>query len=364
MKKIISVFCLLAMMLSMLVACNDHEHAFSAEEWAKDADYHWRPCTAKEGCNEKNEKAEHEFEVIVNAEGKAINVCKVCGESNDRVSAAPEHEHVYADELSHSENFHWYACTIENCYEMKDKKEHAFGNPDVTYEDAKITIKEVCVDCAYEKVEEQTVKTEVDDALSWNEAFKNFKLTNFTMDVFMQREDETQNNHCVVTETEAYYHIEGGMEFYTVPNGDGTYTTYMRQDEDTPFHVSNKTSDMYLKGAQVETVIQVSFEENFDKFTYDEKTASYVCKDVIEAECFNFSGSLQRKLYCYDNIVKMTDGKISYIESKYYFDTEDDTAYSFKYYNIGMSAVKIPQSVIDTAIPEETVTDRVPVPES
>jgi len=45
---------------------------------------------------------------------------------------------------------------------------------------------------------------------------------------------------------------------------------------------------------------------------------------------------------------------ISYIEASYYFDKseleiEDK---SFKYYNIGISAVEMPQSVVDNAIKE------------
>lgn len=57
-------------------------------------------------------------------------------------------------------------------------------------------------------------------------------------------------------------------------------------------------------------------------------------------------------LSCFNNVVKFVDGKISYISADYYFDDHElmSLAQSFKYYNIGYSAVEIPQSVIDGAV--------------
>ena len=357
MKKFLSVICLLAMMLTMLASCEEHEHIFDTDEWEADDDYHWHACTAVDGCPEVEDKEEHEFEVVENKKGKLVNQCKVCGETNDDVPSAPEHEHTFSDKLTGGDNYHWYACTVEGCYEKKDKNEHAFGNPEVTYADNKITTKYVCVDCAFEKIEEQVVKTEVDNALSWDDAFKNFKLTNFTMDVIFEYTSQNENhtNHCVVTEKDAYYCIPDSNEFYTFTNEDGTYTTYKRRGSNDPFVLLKDKSSTYLVGAQTETVIQVSFEENFEKFTYDEKTASYVCADVIEAICYDFDGNVLDTLYCYDNVVKLVDGKISYIGASYYFEEDEleDSSKSFKYYNIGISAVEVPQSVIENAISEE-----------
>lgn len=377
MKKFLSVICLLAMMLTMLVSCEEHEHVFDTDNWVTDDDYHWHACTAVDGCPEVDDKDEHEFEVVEGKDGKMVNQCKVCGETNDKIPTAPEHEHNFSDKLTGGDNYHWYACTVEGCYEQKDKKEHAFGNPEVTYEDSKITTKYVCVDCAFEKIEEQAVKTEVDDALSWNDAFKQFKLTNFTMDVnfFFKEQNMKHNNHCVVTEEDAYYCIPDSNEFYTFTNEDGTYTTYKRRGSNDPFVLLKDKSSTYLVGAQTETVLQVSFEENFDKFTYDAESGSYVCADPIEAKCFTALESTETMtLYCYNNVVKIVDGKISYIEASYYFDKseleiEDK---SFKYYNIGISAVEMPQSVIDNAIKEgeastgnanDSLTQTEPMPE-
>ena len=358
MKRILSVLCILAMLVGVLSACDLHEHTFDTENWTHDDDYHWHACTFIAGCNEQSDKTEHDFEVQIDEDGKPVNRCKVCGAVNDKVSTAPEHDHIFDEKLSFGDNFHWYACIAEGCYEMKDKTEHIFGNPEVSYADNKITIKYICVDCGYEKIEEQEVKTEVDDALSWDDAFKNFKLINFTMDVFMVHVNgDQQHNHCVVTETEAYYCIPGGTEFYTVPAGDGTYRTYYRYEEGK-FVILDDTSNEYLIGAQTETVLQISFEQNFDKFVYDAETGSYVCAEVIEATCYGFDGSDYGVIYCYNSVVKITDGKITYIGASYYFDDKDeDIDYSFCYYNIGMSSVEIPQSIIDNAIPESSAQE-------
>ena len=195
MKKIIAFALLFTMIFAMLASCTEeHEHDFE-KEWSSDSDYHWHACTAVDGCDKKDDKEAHDFEIVTDENGDPINKCKVCGETNTKVNTAPEHEHVFAEELTASENFHWYPCTVEGCYEASEKSEHSFGNPEVTYGDKKISIKQTCVDCAYEKVEEQTVKTEVDDALAWDNAFKNFRLTNFTMDVFLVSGDYTHNNH-------------------------------------------------------------------------------------------------------------------------------------------------------------------------
>ncbi len=352
MKKIALVLSVLAILLVLFTACEAHEHKF-ATEWSTDEDYHWHECEAVDGCPEKDAKEAHDFEVVTNKDGEPVNKCKVCGYTNKKVSTAPEHEHVFADEYSSSENFHWHACTVEGCYEKKDKVEHAFGNPDITYTDGKMTIKRVCVDCEFESVEELNVNTEVDDSLSWDDAFKNFEFTNFTLDVYFEDliGSTSQHNHCVVTEDSIFYSIPTYHEFYSVRNSDGTCRTYEKYGTATNYTLLSDTSDSYLTSGQRETIIQISFEENFDKFTYDEATASYVCEEPILAKCYGFGGAF-REMYCYNSVVKITDGKISYISANYYFN-ESDLQFQVKsliYANIGLSAVEIPQSVIDNAI--------------
>lgn len=357
MKKIALLLALLTVFALMFTACEAHTHEFD-DAWSNDADYHWHACEAIDGCPETSEKAAHDFEVTFDEEGNPINKCKVCDYYNDKVSTADPHEHVFADAYAKSENYHWYQCTVECCFETKDKAEHLFSNPEIVYEDSKMTITRTCLECGYESIETQNVKTEVDNALSWDEAFKQFKLVNFTMDVNFKSSGQTHVNHCVITEDSAYYCIPSAREFYCARNPDGTCDTYYKEgttagNNEYPFSKLDSTSDDYLLNAQRETVIQVSFEENFDKFTYDEATATYVCAEAIEAICTSFDGSMNRTLYCYNNVVTIVDGRITTISADYYFfESElDYETKSFSYYNVGMSEVNIPEYVKNGTTP-------------
>ena len=378
MKKIALIFCVLAIVLTMLVACETdlgHEHEFSADKWEMDMDYHWRPCVASDDCGEQGSKGAHEFEPVTAEDGTVIAACKVCGATDEILTnlengtdgedgsettvTVLEHDHVYKEDLSADERYHWYGCQTEGCGAQKEKNGHAFGNPEVTYGDNQLTVKKVCVDCGYEKITKEEVKTEVDNAVSWDNAFKNFKLKNFTMDVYFKSPNYTHTNHCVVTDDRAFYSIPGSNEFYTFSNGDGTYTTYCMAYDINSYVKMEDTSNSYLIGAQTETVIQVSFESNFDKFTYDEATASYVSKETIACEFYHFDGTpYGETLYCYDSTVKLTNGTISSIEAKYYIGEPNPEGYEqyFKYYNIGITALEIPQEVIDGSILESEYT--------
>ena len=357
MKKFLLVFSVIAIMLSVFTACNAdmHEHTF-ASEWSTDEDYHWHACTAADGCTEQDSKAAHDFEVVVDKNDKPMNKCKVCGYTNDKVSTAPEHEHVFEDKYSSNENFHWYACTVENCYEKGEKTEHAFGNPEVEYTDGKITITSVCVDCEYKKVEEQNVDTEIKDEISWDQAFKSFEPVNYTLDVYFEMLDgsATQHNHCEVTPDSIFYSIPDYHEFYSIRNSDGKCVTYQKYgDDETPYTLLSTTSDMFLVRGKQESIIKISFEENFEKFTYDEATGSYVCDETITAKYI--VGEHEMEFFCYNNVVKITDGKISYISANYYFE-EEELSYqkmTLIYSNIDLTSVEIPQSVINNALEDE-----------
>ena len=156
MKKIISLILTFVLIAATLISCvQSHDHVFS-ETWTNDSDYHWHACTAEDDCSEQGEKAAHDYEVVPNAEGKLVNLCKVCGYFNEKVSTAPAHDHVFSDEYVNSENFHWHECTVEGCFEADKSNEHQYGNPDVEYSGESITMKYTCVDCGY--IKEETSK--------------------------------------------------------------------------------------------------------------------------------------------------------------------------------------------------------------
>lgn len=368
MKKFISLLCIIVMLIGMLSACDAKEDGVATDEKSPLTDKNDKTDKKEETPDasdsnvEQTEAHVHEFEVLLDDEGKPYNKCKSCGESNGEVVLAPEHEHTFGEQTVSNDKYHWFACTTENCYEMKDKAEHTFGNPEILYADSKITLKRLCLDCGFEKLEEQKVATEVDNVWAWDEMFKSFKPTNYTLMIKIKNDGASRENYCVITENGAYVSVVGQTELYTLTDGSGKYVSYAREDGAENFKLSSDSSDQYHVWAKHVSTLNVSFEENFDKFTYDAESGSYRCTDVIPAKTYAPDGSALESIYCYDSTVRIVDGKISYISAIYGLaETPDDNShYSFCYSNIGTSVVEIPQSVIDNAVPEPELPETNP----
>ena len=350
MKKSFSFILAICMCLGLLftlASCEDHEHEFESE-WSKDSDYHWHACI-NSNCEVTKDKEEHDFEVEYDENGAPYNKCSVCGKQNTNVNTAPAHDHIFADEFSSSENFHWKECITAGCFEAIEKNEHQYANPEVEYAASSITMIYVCEVCNYRRIETKTVDTQLDNATHWNEMFENFELTNFSMYVYINGVDDEDTRHCMVDSDTVYYCIPGGRTFYSQKNPDGTYNTYVKDWENNKYELSDDhTETAFVAGAR-EPVIRVSFADNFDKFTYDEETASYKCSEAIEAECTNFSGTEWQKMYCYNSVIKVNDGKILYIECDYNFDLDGVGKSSFIYYNIGITDFSVPPQVVEEA---------------
>ena len=88
----------------------------------------------------------------------------------------------------------------------------------------------------------------------------------------------------------------------------------------------------------------------FEKFTYDETTGAYSSSEEIVADAYDNDGTVYMQIYCFNSVVKVSNGKILSIHSDYRFD-EPQTygSYRFVYNNIGIAEVSIPQYVIDEA---------------
>ncbi len=124
-----------------------------------------------------------------------------------------------------------------------------------------------------------------------------------------------------------------------------------------------------LSSFKREAILEIKYVDQFDKFTYNAETGEYTCADVIECLAYGYGGggSISQTLYCYNNVVKVADGKISHIQCDYYVDSEtkdDETRMqmSFIYYNIGMAELEIPEDVKNTATPETPAPDPEPAP--
>ncbi len=351
MKKLFSfalTICICLSMLFTLVSCDDHEHEFESE-WSSDSDYHWYACVNPD-CDITKDKAAHDFEVKYDENGTPYNKCTVCGKENTNVNTAPTHDHIFADEFSSSENFHWKECKTEGCFEAIEKSEHQYANPQVEYADSSVTMTYICEVCNYKKVETKKVDTQLDNATDWNETFENFELTNFSMYVYINGVDDEDTRHCMVDSDTVYYCIPNSREFYSQKNSDGTYTTYVKNWENDKYEIRDDHTEEWFVAGATEPIIRVSFADNFDKFTYDAETASYTCSEAIEAEYTNFSGTSWQKLYCYNSVIKVNDGKITYIECDYNFNLDSTgTKSSFIYYNIGITDFSVPPQVVAEA---------------
>ncbi len=104
-----------------------HEHKFSKLE--KDETYHWYSCSIS-GCNEINQKEEHDWETIVEAEateeqdGLTTHTCKFCRYYKEEVThyEAPPHTHDQT-QLKTDANKHWYICS---CGEIWGRANHTY----------------------------------------------------------------------------------------------------------------------------------------------------------------------------------------------------------------------------------------------
>ena len=354
MKKIISFILVLTLAVISLVSCeggaSNHDHVYG-EEWQKDSDYHWHACTAVDGCTNQGEKALHDYDIIIDENDKLINKCKVCGHTNEKVSTAPEHEHTFADKYSQSENFHWHECTVEGCYEADKSDAHQYGNPEISYEDQYLVMKYTCVDCEYIKTEKQKIDATIETADEWDNIFEYMEFINFSMKVTHgSKSNPEMVNYCVVTENGAYYYLPGWEEeYYSVKDENGKYSGYHRSDEHGFISLSEEDSEEFHKMATRETVLQISFAENFDKFEYNAETGTYYSEEIISAIYYDYEGQPYGTLYCTKSEIKVADGKIIHIACDYYLEENPSYEHSFIYYNIGMSEVKVPLSVIEEA---------------
>lgn len=344
MKKILKTF-LLVFMFVCLFGCEmaEHEHEAS-RKYASNETHHWHTCKV-DGCDEKLEREKHTME---------DNFCTVCGYEG-KGSTAPEHEHEYKDEYKYNETAHWQVCIVEGCYEKGNLKEHKFSNPDITYEDQLMVIEKHCLTCNYQIIEEHVVESTVDSAVEWNQMFQSFKLTNFSMNVCFLK-DDNQNwivqNHCEVDNNAGYYNLDNRNVFYTEKVSEGVYTTFKLDYENNRFVKLNDTSDTYYKGVSTEAVLQISFADNYENFTYNKDNGTYECAEMLKAEYFSFEGESVGFLYCFNIVITVVDGKINTISADYTFEDDRDEINHFEYYNIGTTIVKIPDSIITNAVPE------------
>ena len=279
--------------------------------------------------------------------------CTVCG----YIKPVEDHVHIFSEGYLSNATKHWHRCTKIGCNHKNDSTEHIYVYEEARYGNNKIFFPERCVDCGYSKVTVIEESTVIKDEDAWNRAFKTLDLSNYSGKATTESKDKTEynENSVAIAGDAAYYCDNGILEYYTV-NEDGVFTTYVRENYGTDTSVlfkklSNRTNQDY-NSAKNGTYMHVSFEGNFNYFEYVPQKGEYVCNQEIGAKIYNADGTEKEdRIYCYDITVRIIAGKISYISMKYYFESEGRDAYArtLVYYNIGMTAVKVPADVVKNA---------------
>ena len=346
MKKYLTIFIFLVVLVTLSsCAGNDHTHEYGTD-YKFNNTHHWNECVV-EGCTEKSNQAEHEMEG---------NKCSICGYVNEEISTAPEHTHEYDDAYVFNETSHWHACKVEGCFEKDSLSEHQFGNPEITYTDKLMTIVNKCVDCGYETKEEIEIDSNIDSAIEWNEMFEAFELTNYSLNICFEKDENGEwitTNHCEVDANGAHMNMRGNLAYTKTTDGQ-TYVTYSKALLEDNFVKYKDQSKQYYDYIVEETVLEISFLDNYEKFTYNEEKGIYECKEVIVAKAHYYEKDKEPDdIYCRYSAVVVVNGKISSIYAEYSFESLDSSISYFEYYNIGSTVVSIPEYVVETAIPEE-----------
>lgn len=117
-----------------------HVHTFE-QEWESNVLYHWHAATCGH-INEHGGEAEHnwndgEIKIPATLEENGIRIytCTVCGRTRE-VSYA--HVHTFSDDWTKDDDYHWHACTGDDCTDVDGKAKHTWGEPEVVREPAHV----------------------------------------------------------------------------------------------------------------------------------------------------------------------------------------------------------------------------------
>ena len=336
MKKFLS--CIIAVILitacMTFAACDTHEHSYS--EWSFDKTHHWHVCDV---CNTATDAEEHVFENKDDENGDVVQVCKIC-EYVYEEEEVEEHEHNFSEELESNEMFHWKACVVKGCKEQQ-KSEHSFGIPEVEQQVSLIRRTYCCEVCGYEKVEEITINSVIENEVAWADAFANLTMTNYELVIDFGGDE---GRKCVITEEGVYISNYLCEELYSEKNPDGTFTTYARIGEE--WYVFDDTNDEFYIGLKSEMSLKLDFSNYFDEFSYNEESGKYFCQATVACD-LNFTGGEDiDKMYCRNNKITVADGEITSIVAEYSFDEDfEDIVGVLEYYNIGYSVFSVPESI-------------------
>ena len=230
-------------------------------------------------------------------------------------------------------------------YNCKNGGEHMYNTPEITHTATAITSKYTCGICGHVESKTVTVDTVVGGEQGWNNAFEKVTFNNYTLRV---RISENENNQVILSEDALYYQAWDNV-LYTVKQADGSWTNYMSEDGGYTWEYEAGCDNGAYNAAKRMATLSITYTNFFSRFTYDQATGTYVCQDVVEVDCYD--GHEIERMYCFNNVVKVADGNVIYIDCDYSFETDLSDPKHFIYDNIGMSKVTVPYNVLANAVP-------------
>lgn len=195
--------------------------------------------------------------------------------------------------------------------------------------------------------------SEIKDAAAWDAAFENLEWINYSLDMIRRNNDgETFLETNYIFEEDAAWYLDGSDDVYTVKNADGTFTTYLHMIEKNATLIPNDTGSFYYQRIWNMSAVELSFAGQFDKFSYDKDSGSYISEEKLETP-YKYPNGNEGVWYCSKTTLQFVDGKISGMAFDFRnFEDEKSPLHTYRFYNIGISKVEIPQSILDTARPE------------
>ena len=207
------------------------------------------------------------------------------------------------------------------------------------------------------------------DEAAWKVICEEVDYTNFSF-----RSDN--GFEVLISENAVYYKRPNGAfsECYTVKNKDGTCITYAGSGtlEDKRFYIINEysTFEQAINSAKSMAILEVSYKDYYNSFSYNENTQTYVDSGVIEvsdkyrSEQEGYIIDDTHTYYLVDNVVKFSNDKIVSYSSrinKYscecrcvnqpdHTETGMECDISIEYFDIGATVVEVPPEIIAEAI--------------
>lgn len=293
--------------------------------------------------------------------------------SPENSSSIPTHEHTFKAEWSCDEDCHWKACETDGCIEKSEQADHHFMQETSHGADYIETVY-TCDVCAYTYTDRLTVDTVVPDEKTWIDAFNDLDYTNYTVHAKFGDEGNTYDNKVEISESAAHYLIGGYFqdspvgadeyyvlgEYYTILQTDGSYNTYIREENAEKFNLLNDHSNLWYVNARMQSLLALKYDGHYEDFVYNEEKGTYFCPTVIETEYYPDpeDPDFREDMYCTNVEIKVANGAIIYVASDYVADfdgepTAEDFASKLLYDNIGLTVVTLPSGVAENALPDD-----------